>query len=451
TWFTRLQTAGSRRFNRGRGPIMIFLKQFLFLSSFMLVVHTVYGEPFDKIVAVVDNEIILQSDIEEFEQMYKDQAGFSQLTEAARKRQILDKLIDDKILYAIAQQDTALQVMPEEIDSRASMHLERLMQENGGENRFATVLKQTNGMSVQEFKEKIKVQFREQILKQKLQEKYLGQTEPSHLEVQEFFDIYKDSLPVLKNNYKMSHFELSVNANRNLVKKSFKTCDSIITLINKGVAFKHLAEKLSDDPSGENGGDLGFIKKGLLDPSFEKAAFRLSVGEISRRPVRSKFGFHVIKVTAKRDVEIKVSHILIRIIPTEEDTIRTISFLDSLRVVALRDTNFHKIASMFSEDKKTKENGGDLGWFTEAALLPEYKAIVDTLPESDITHPILLNGKYHLFRLDKQLAERKLTLKDDWNQISMIAKNYIMSEKLAEFLKGWRKKVHIQDLSAVND
>jgi peptidyl-prolyl cis-trans isomerase SurA len=422
---------------------MKIIDMMLFFVLMILCGGSLHGATFDRIVALVDDEIILQSDLAEFESIYQDQPMFSSLSDEEKRKQLLDKLIDEKVMLVIANRDTSLKISEGEIEAGTKMHLGRIIEENGGEDRFETLLKQTNGMTLSEFREQIKRQVKEQILKQRLQEKYCGTLDPSGLQIKQFYQEYKDSLPVFKNNYKISHLELGVNANRALVKQAYKTCDSIIKLLDKGESFKTLAQALSDDPSGTEGGDLGFTKRGVLDPDYEKVAFRLNTGEYTSIPVRTQFGFHIIKMTAKRDVEIRTSHILIRVVPTREDTLHTIALLDSIRSTAKEKGNFSELVKIFSEDKKTKDKGGNLGWFTQNTLNTEYREIVDSLSAGQISVPLFINGKYHLFRLDEYRDERKLSLEDDWNQINVIAKNYLLNKKLSGFLKKWRKEVHI--------
>ncbi len=403
--------------------------------------------PFDNIVAVVDKEIILKSDLDEMLAAYKSQPMFENMNEEQQYGFLLEKMIDEKIMLAVAERDTNIEVTVAEVDAAMNNYLQQIMEQNGGEFQFEAILKQTRGMTLGEFKKQIREQIRQQRLKQKLQEKYLGQSDPTHLQVQKFYKEYKDSLPKLQNNFLLSHLEYSVNPNKELLQKAYKKCDSIIKLLDKGADFAQMAKSHSDDPSRAEGGDLGFVKRGTLDPDYEKYAFRLRPGAYTRVPVRTPFGFHIIKLTEQKDIEIRTSHILFRVQPTEQDTIDTYKYLDSLRQVILKEGGFKQIAFKLTEDKNTKPDSGSLGWFTEATLNNEYKAIVDTLEEGQITEPILIDGKFHLFKLDKKLSERELTLEDDWEQISMLAKNHLFSQRLDIFLEKWRQEVHVENLS----
>jgi len=88
-----------------------------------------------------------------------------------------------------------------------------------------------------------------------------------------------------------------------------------------------------------------------------------------------------------------------------------------------------------------------MGWFTSLSLEGIYRDIVDTLSIGEVSEPIFIDGKYHLFRLDNKLDERELTLEDDWSQINLLAKNQLFSKKLEGFLEKWKKEVNVQNLS----
>jgi len=78
-----------------------------------------------------------------------------------------------------------------------------------------------------------------------------------------------------------------------------KLANKIMKKINAGKDFAQLAKKYSECPSGNNGGDLGFFSRGKMVPEFENAAFNMEIGQVST-PVKTQFGYHLIKVTAKR-------------------------------------------------------------------------------------------------------------------------------------------------------
>jgi peptidyl-prolyl cis-trans isomerase SurA len=162
--------------------------------------------------------------------------------------------------------------------------------------------------------------------------------------------------------------------------------------------------------------------------------------------VRSRFGYHVIKVTGKKDNEIRAAHILVRLTPQSKDSAAALAMMDSLRTAVLaKKADFAATASRLTEDKKTKDHGGSLGWFTRDKLDPRYLAAVDSLQPGGISAPVAIGDSYHLFRLDATAPERAMSLEEDWADISQIARNYFLSQKLSSFVKKWRETVHIEN------
>ncbi len=422
-----------------------FLSPVIALFLIFFLQRSIGSEPFDRIVAIVDDQIVLLSDVEEFEAMYQSQLPPNQQGGVSSKEIILEKLIDEKVMLSIAKRDTELVISEKELEMAAEQRYASIVEQNGGESRLEMGLQQSTGMTLSEFKESIQSQTEEQLYKQKLMQNYVGQPTASNLQIKEFYKQYKDSLPVLNDNISVSHIEMSIKPSTKILSKAYKKADSLIQLLEKGHKFEALAKVFSDDPTGADGGDLGYTKRGLLDSDYERAAFRLKVGEYTTQPVRTKFGFHIIMLTAKRDVEIKTSHILIRTIPTRQDTVRTLALLDSLRKAAMKHNNFGDIALKYSEDKKTNKKNGLLGWYQHERLTDDYKAILDTLDEGQISAPSKINDRFHLFKVNKKLKVRNLSLEDDWLQISELAKNFNQGEKMKKLLKGWRKKVYIEN------
>src|SRR5690606_37668850 len=285
--------------------------------------------------AKVDDQIILLSELEELRLVSAEQQpGMSGVPADIQRREILDRLIDDKVILVKAKQDTSIQVSEREIAPRVEEAISRYVQQQGGEKKFETLLKQTNGMSLAQFRARLTQQYLDQSYRQKLQYKYVGDQSPSNQQVHEFYDRYKDSLPLQQNSLRLSHVQIKVKPGAALEKAALVKADSLSKRLDKGESCAELAKQYSDDFSGKEGGDIGYTKRGTLDPEYERNAFSLETRDYTRIPIRSRFGYHVIKVTGKKDTEIRTSHILVRLIPEPADSARTQAFADSLRTVA---------------------------------------------------------------------------------------------------------------------
>jgi len=198
-----------------------------------------------------------------------------------------------------------------------------------------------------------------------------------------------------------------------------------------------MAKKYSEDPgSASQGGDLGFVKRGVFYPEFESVAFALKDGEISG-VVESPVGFHIIQLIERRGESIHTRHILIKIKNDEESDLQTIQFLSDLRdsIVKSKGT-FGYFAKKYSEDDDTKKFGGELGTFYINQLDKSFLDAVAKLKENEISFPRRFeysadNYGYHIVYLEKRIPQHKADLKLDYDEMKRLADEY-KKQKLYE-------------------
>ncbi|MEW6042445.1 MAG: peptidylprolyl isomerase, partial [Elusimicrobiota bacterium] len=233
-------------------------------------------------------------------------------------------------------------------------------------------------------------------------------------------------------------------------KKEKEALDRIKEIKEKfaaGASFENLAKIYSDDlGTKENGGELGFFSLGEMDPAFEQAAFKMNPGQISDI-VRSQFGYHLIKLIERRERAVNAKHILIMVKPDTEDIEKAKIFLDSIRNLCINDSLFSHFALLYSEDKKSKMSGGDIGWIPEDELSSDYSDPLKNIGVGDISKPIHteIDNSMHLFKLKNKVQQRKYTLEQDWDKITQFATNYTLSKKLEKLVEQWSKKIYIEN------
>ena len=398
----------------------------------------------DHIAATVDGEIILHSEVLTLAQQLKSTPTFSALTSNELNAKVLNQLIDSKVLLAKAKKDT-LKLTETELTERVENHIQMLMQQQRmNQEQMEKALIAQMGMNLTQFKAKLNDQMREQSLQQKVRGKYANGINPTPKDVQAFFSEYKDSLPKQFDTWKISHIQMKIAPLAQQKDSVRKIADSLITRLDKGENFDRLAEKYSQDlVSKNNGGDLGFIKKGTLEPEFERVAFWLEQGQYGSFPVSTQLGWHIVKVLAKKDSEVRPAHILLAVQPTQLDTMRAKVFLDSLKKDLVAGTSFAAAATQYSDDKKSNKNQGVLGWFSKREIDPQYASIVTSLAVNKISEPVLIDGSWHLFKVDDKKEERDLTLAEDWDKIQNICTNVLSDRKIQDLLKKWRSEFQV--------
>jgi len=191
----------------------------------------------------------------------------------------------------------------------------------------------------------------------------------------------------------------------------YQKADSIRNMALKGQSFAMLAEKYSDDPSAEqNGGNLGYFSALQMVYPFESAAFKTPVGDISK-PVRTSFGYHIIKVDDRRPTQgkVKVAHIMIRHQPGEVEDKSSESYKKALQIYdeLQKEADWKELTERFSEDLSTRSNEGELPYFSTGGMLPNFEEAAFSLNQiGEISKPIKTRYGWHIIKLlDKKGLE----------------------------------------------
>jgi peptidyl-prolyl cis-trans isomerase SurA len=416
------------------------LKVLVFL---MFAVCNIYSQQVvDKIVAVVDNDIILESELDYQTQLYAAQNKIDPNLPGLKK-QILNTMIDDKLVYAQATFDS-IKVTDDEVTQRVDYQINYFIQQYGSRER----LEQIYGMSLEKIKRELRDEVQKNVMIQKLKEKKFGDVEASRREVEEFFNTYKDSLGIIPEKVQISHILKIPEASKATKEKYRKIAQAILDSIKAGADFATMAKKYSEDPgSAKNGGDLGFVKRGVFYPEFEAAAFALKQGELSDI-VETPVGFHIIQLLEKRGESIHTRHILIKIKKSEDADLKAIEFLSSIRdSIENKKEPFAYYAKKYSDDKETAPFGGELGTFYVSQLDKTVQETVSKMKVGDISYPkrIDLGGDnygYHIVDLLKRTPQHKASLNEDYNELQKLADQNKKQEKYQEWIKELKKKIY---------
>lgn len=414
----------------------------IFLVFLFIINLTFAQQAIDKIVAVVDNEIILQSELEFQAMMFAAQRQIDPNTPGL-KQQILNSLIEEKLLYAQAELDSII-VTEEEINQRIDYQIKVLTQQLGS---LANIEKQY-GMSIERIKRELRDDVKKNVMVQRLQEKNFGTISVTFPEVEEFYNTYKDSIGMIPEKVTIYHIFQNPKASE-IIKKKFKDkAQAILDSIKAGADFAELAKKYSEDPgSAAAGGDLGFVKKGVFYPEFESVAFRLNEGEISD-VVETPVGFHIIQLLERRGESIRTRHILIKVKAGEDADLQTIEFLTAIRDSIIKGFGtFEDYAKKYSEDKETAVFGGELGTFYRNQLDKPLLDAIGKLKQGEISFPRRLEYApgsygYHIVYLKSRIPEHKVSLTEDFDELKRLATEYKKQKEYQKWIAELKQKIY---------
>jgi peptidyl-prolyl cis-trans isomerase SurA len=303
--------------------------------ALLFVSMSVAQNSLDRIIAVVDREVITESDLNFTVQQLAVQNRVDPASKELRDR-VLDGMINDKLVLAQAIEDSII-VSDEEVTERLEQQISKMMYQIGGQQK----MEEMYGMTVNRMKRDF--QFRElvrkQMLVQKIQQQRQAQLTVSRREVDDFFNTYKDSIPKIPREFDLSHIYIEPKPDSSVLQLLLMKAQKIVDSIKAGGDFADFAKRYSSDGSASQGGDLGFARRGSFVKEFEEVAFTLSIGEISK-PVKTQFGYHIIQLVERRGDAVRTRHILFPLQVSQTNDDSTIAQLNRVRQQALLGENF---------------------------------------------------------------------------------------------------------------
>lgn len=414
------------------------------------------GFVIDKIIGKVDNYIVLKSELDKAYQDYISNGG--RPSEQARC-QYLALLLRNKLMMAKAEIDSVV-VSDSEVDAETSRRMNIILAQYGGSQEE---LEKKFGKTFEQFRFELRDQIREQMIINEMQRKITKDISITPAEVRRFFNrIPKDSLPFFSAEVEVAQIVRLAKVSNEQKELTKRQLIDLRNRILAGEDFARLAREYSDDPSVTvNGGDMGFVGRGVMVPEYEAMCFKLKPGEISM-PVETAYGFHIIQLIERRGNEYHSRHILISPVPSPEDLAKAERFLDSLRQRILADSiSFQKAAREYSDDVLTKGNGG---FFVDSEggtrvpvdeLDPGVYFAIDTMQVGTISRPLTYrtdDGKeavrilYYKSRIPPHMAD----LQKDWERIKSAALQEKQMKALEKWFKKARKDVYISVDPAYN-
>jgi len=400
----------------------------------------------DGIAAVVGSEIILHSELEAYAYMRLAAMGGDPGAVDVREllRISLEELIDNKVLLVRAVEDSAITVRADEIESMLNNHITNIMRQNNlNMDRFEEALRVQQGTTLARFKSEMRRAIREQLYKQKLQQRYYFSTNVNRRDVERFFAEYRDSLPELGESFELHKLSLRLASSDSVRQAAFDRIRAIKRQLDAGGNFAELAAQHSESPEGPSGGSLGYLEKGsTTEIVFEEHAFSLPVGRAGE-PFETRLGFHILLVEEKRDRRVKLSQILVRHAPTEQQREALVARLDSLRQSVRTTEEFEAAAKAMSADAATRTRGGAMGWLSLFEMTPPVRNAVMSLEPGQISAPVTEENMISVYKLTNRVDNRKLTMENDYPAIAEKARDIAAQKQLLESVKRWRERVFI--------
>lgn len=421
------------------------MKQFVIFFAALLSVTAGFAQRSvvaDKIVGIVGDKIILKSDIT------------NAILDAKRNGQeippdaecfIIQQALAQKALVMQAEKDS-IQVSEEEIEALLDNQIRGFIQAYGTKE----ALEQIAGRTIYQLKEDFRQPFRERKLAEGMRNKIVENIRVTPNDVKAYWEkIPKDSLPFYESELELGEITLFPKASRDIEKLAIDELAEFKKQIESGARrFETLAGLYTDDPgSKDNGGQYSINRnEKQWDPTFLAAAFRLKEGQVSP-VIKSKFGYHIIKMESRAGDDAVVRHILKVPQVTATEIAEATSRLDSVRAKLIAGTiTFGEAVAKYSDDETAKFTGGlrqcrNGNYCTIDELDKDAVVMLQNLKTGEFSQPTPFNDErgrkgVRVMYLKTRTEPHRENLKDDYNRVS----NRALELKKEEAMEKWFQK-----------
>ena len=389
----------------------------------------------DRIVAVVNNEVITLNDVNErmatVSMQLKKQGTQLPPMDVLRK-QLLDRMVLDLVEIQEAK-ESGIKIDDDTLDKT----LQRIADENSLSMTEFRRLTEQDGIRWSKFREEI----RSEVMKTRLREREVGgnvNVTDAEVDTQLLLEAREASTD---QEYRLAHILVLVpeQATSAQIETRRKRALQALAELRKGSEFAQISAQFSDAPDALQGGNLGWRPSGRLPAIFLEALAPLKAGEVTDI-LRSANGFHIVKLLDKRGrsnqptiQQTRARHILIK--PKEgvtDDDAR--DRLARLRERIVGGADFAELAKVHSDDPSATK-GGELGWLSPGDTVPEFERTMNQLRDNEISAPVQSQFGWHLLQVEERRTEGVTE-----ERRRAAAKNVIRLRKTDEAVEDWLRQ-----------
>lgn len=401
------------------------------------------NESLDKIVAVVGDQIILKSEVNE-QLLQLKEAGDK--IDAALECNVLEQLLFGNLLITKAEEDS-IYVSDEQVEFELERRMRFFISQFGSQEK----MEKFYGKSILALKADLKDLVADQLTVQTMQQNLTADVKVTPADVKAFYkSIPKDSLPYVDSEVQVAQIVKKPPISLEEKERIKTKLKEFKERVDNGESFGTIAFLYSEDPgSARENGELGFMTRNMLVPEFARVLFSMKPGEVSDI-VETQYGFHLIQLVEKRGQEANGSHILLKPRVKPEDLYESKLYLDSvLNILKSVDTlKFDDAASKFSDDEDTKNNGGVLmnpmtgtSRFEMDELSkvdPSLFFLVSKIKAGEMSQPEVWSMQdgskaYRIVKLISISEPHVANLSQDYNRLQTLAKSKVE----ADYLNNW--------------
>jgi len=418
------------------------IKHLIFTLLAMTVSAVLHAAPqmIDRVVAVVDDDIIMESELEQRIKTVGVQNNQNELPEAgALREQVLERMITESVQLQMADR-AGIRISESQLDDAMG--------------RIAA----QNGMSLAEFQQAMasegvsfayaREQIRNEMRISRVQQYQVGERIQITDQDIDYFLASDIGRIASAAEYKLRHILISVRSGAapQEYKEAEAKADKLVAELRDGADFAKTAMAESQGRTALNGGDMGWRKDAQLPSIFADIAPKMSVGDVSE-PIRTASGFHIIKLEDKRGgnsqliQQAEVRHILIT--PNEvRDQDQARELINQIYERLKAGADFAELAREYSDDPGSGASGGDLGWVSPGDMVPEFEQAMDATPTGELSTPVRSQFGWHVLQVTDR-READIGEEVQRNQVRQMLYGRRFEEELPIWLRKIRSEAYV--------
>lgn len=400
----------------------------------------------DKVVAIVDDDIIMDSELQRRLALVKGQTSKARVTlpdPAQLRAQVLERLIVESIQLQIAER-AGMRLSDQEL----TQTIEKIAQQNKMNMAQFKKALEADGVDYNEAREQIR---REKITAEVQRYRVGSQIQISEQDIDNFLRSTQGQSATAEE-YHLSHIMVQVPSqpSRDDLKKAEARASDMVKQLKNGADFKQMAIALSEGRNALNGGDLGWRKAAELPSIFADVVPGMQNGAIVG-PIKSSSGFHIIKLEDKRGGtqvlvdQTAVRHILIK--PNElRDDKASAALCKEIYDRIKTGEDFATLAKQYSDDPGSALAGGDLGWVNPGDMVPEFDRTMANTPQGQLSKPFATQFGWHILQVTDQ-RKQDMGQQIQKNQ----ARQFLYSRRFEEELPIWLRQIRSEAYVEIKD
>ena len=433
---------------QGRNPLLMVVLLALLLTPWSALAQS---EPqlVDRIVAIVDEEAILQSDLDreiELFRMEKEYSGETVDADAVTvRREMLERLIESKLIIAAARQ-ADMQVDDDAIEQSVDQKIQQFVEHFGSMANLESELKRS-GMTLGDYRNRMGSQLRDQQYLRLVVGKFIRPSiEVREDEVREYYLANLDQMPAEPDSLTIANILIPVQPSVEVRQAVQGEVQKIQAALADGRAFDEVAREFSKGPNAQRGGIVGVVSPGdLFDENLDLAVFAMQLGEVSD-PVVSSRGVHLMRLDSIQEGNRRaISQVFLPIEVTQADVDDAEAGIHQAKARLDAGEPFSLVAAEVSGDPASSRNGGVLGTFKLEDLSPQFQEALAEVEEGQITEPILTPGGWYVFKLIARIDGHMYTYDELKDNLRQVVENTKIEVKLAEYVKELRTRFFIDE------